>query len=128
QAGTLPPARDSLAVLVIEDNPDAAESLRILLELLGHKVRVAYTGPQGVQMAAEWRPTVVLCDIGLPGLGGYGVARPRRPATAKAQLIAITGYGQDEDRQRSRQAGFNHHLTKPVDPQALNPLLTRNGS
>jgi CheY-like chemotaxis protein len=99
----------------------------MLLELLGHTVAVAYTGPDGVRLAREWRPDVVLCDIGLPGLDGYGVAGALRhdPATAGARLIAVTGYGQDEDRRRTREAGFDHHLTKPVDPVALGPLLVR---
>jgi two-component system CheB/CheR fusion protein len=98
----------------------------MFLELLGHEVAVAYTGPEGVHMARAFHPDVVLCDIGLPGLDGYGVAGALRrdPVTARAHLIAITGYGEDEDRQRSRQAGFDHHLTKPVDPAALQGLLT----
>jgi CheY-like chemotaxis protein len=114
-------------VLIVEDNRDAADSLQMLLELLGHAVAVAYTGTDGVRLAREWRPDVVLCDIGLPGLDGYGVADELRhdPATAGARLVAVTGYGQDEDRLRSRQAGFDHHLTKPVDPAALQPLLVR---
>jgi two-component system CheB/CheR fusion protein len=128
----LPPApvqsaAEPLRILVVEDNRDAADCLRILLELLGHRVAVAYSGPEGVQRAREWRPDVVLCDIGLPGLDGYGVAGQLRhdPATAGAQLIAVTGYGQEEDRRRSKEAGFDHHLTKPVDPAALQPLLVR---
>jgi PAS domain S-box-containing protein len=112
-------------VLVVEDSPDAAESLRMLLELLGHKVGVAYTGPQGVQAAKDWRPDVVVCDIGLPGLDGYGVARElrRNPMTAQVRLLAVSGYGSEEDRQRSRQAGFDHHLVKPADPGELQRLL-----
>jgi CheY-like chemotaxis protein len=80
-----------------------------------------------VQKARAWRPDVVLCDIGLPGLDGYGVAGALRrdPTTAMAHLIAVTGYGQEEDRRRSRQAGFDHHLTKPVDPHDLRQLLAR---
>jgi PAS domain S-box-containing protein len=121
------PAGEPVRILIVEDNRDAADSLRILLELLGHQVAVAYSGPEGVQLAREMRPDVVLCDIGLPGLDGYGVAGELRhdPATADAQLIAITGYGQEEDRRRARQAGFDHHLTKPVDPAALQRLLVR---
>jgi PAS domain S-box-containing protein len=112
-------------ILVVEDSKDAAESLRVLLELLGHEVRVAYTGPQGVEAAKEWRPDIVLCDIGLPGLDGYGVARALRlnPTTARARLLALTGYGQEEDRRRSREAGFDHHLVKPADPEELQQLL-----
>jgi PAS domain S-box-containing protein len=126
-ATPLTPAAESLRILIVEDNRDAAESLRLLLELLGHRVAVAYNGPEGVRRAREWRPDVVLCDIGLPGLDGYAVAGELRhdPATAGARLIAITGYGQEEDRRRTRQAGFDHHLTKPVDPAILQPLLVR---
>jgi PAS domain S-box-containing protein len=120
---------DRLRILVIEDNKDAADSLRVFLELLGHEVAVAYTGPEGVNTAGRFRPAVVLCDIGLPGLDGYGVARELRrdPATAGSRLIAVTGYGSDEDRRRSREAGFDLHLTKPVDPIDLEPLLTWPG-
>jgi PAS domain S-box-containing protein len=121
-------ATEPLRILVVEDQRDAAESLRMLLELLGHQVAMAYTGPEGVERAHTFRPDVVLCDIGLPGLDGYAVASALRhdPATAGAHLIAITGYGQEEDRQRSRQAGFDAHLTKPVDPRDLQPLLVRS--
>jgi PAS domain S-box-containing protein len=121
------PAAERLRILVVEDSRDAADSLRTLLELLGHHVAVAYSGPEGVKRARECRPDVVLCDIGLPGLDGYAVADELRhdPTTATVRLIAITGYGQEEDRRRARQAGFDHHLTKPVDPAALQPLLVR---
>jgi PAS domain S-box-containing protein len=120
---------ERLRILVVEDNHDAAETLRILLELFGHEVEVAHSGPEGVEASRRRQPDVVLCDIGLPGLDGYGVARAVRqdPATAGARLIAITGYGSDEDRRRSREAGFDLHLTKPVDPADLQPLLTRPG-
>jgi CheY-like chemotaxis protein len=119
------PAAAPLRILVVEDNRDAADSLRKLLELLGHRVAVAYTGPDGVRLAGEWQPDVVLCDIGLPGLDGYGVAGALRhhPATAKAHLIAVSGYGQDEDRRRSQEAGFEEHLVKPVGPEELARIL-----
>jgi signal transduction histidine kinase len=112
-------------VLIIEDHRDGAESLRTLLELLGHEVRVAYSGPEGVRAAGDWQPDVVLCDIGLPGLDGYGVARELRlnPTTARVRLLALTGYGSDEARRRSQQAGFDRHLVKPVDPDELVRLL-----
>jgi two-component system CheB/CheR fusion protein len=121
-AHAAPPVR---RVLIVEDNQDTAESLRMLLEVHGHEVAVATTGPAGVRAALDWRPDVVLCDIGLPGLDGYGVARElrRNPATAGLLLVAVTGYGREEDRLRSREAGFDHHLTKPVDPAELQPLL-----
>jgi len=114
-----------LRILVVEDNRDTADSLRILLELNGYEVTVAYSGPDGVKAAEQRRPDVVLCDIGLPGLDGYGVARKLRdnPATAKARLIAVTAYGQEEDRRHSHEAGFEQHLVKPVDPDDLQRVL-----
>jgi CheY-like chemotaxis protein len=100
----------------------------MLLEMSGHDVAVAYTGPDGVRAAAQYRPTVVICDIGLPGLDGYGVARALRkdPVTAHARLIALTGYGQEEDRRRAREAGFDYHLVKPADPDVLEGLLVKS--
>jgi CheY-like chemotaxis protein/anti-sigma regulatory factor (Ser/Thr protein kinase) len=116
-------------ILVVEDNRDAADSLRMLLELYGYDVTVAYTGPTGVEKAKAWKPDVVLCDIGLPGLDGYGVVRELRqdPATARARMIAVTGYGSAEDRQRSQEAGFDQHLVKPVDPEALQEVVASAG-
>jgi PAS domain S-box-containing protein len=118
-------AAKPLRILVVEDNRDAADSLCLLLRLRGHEVTVAYSGPAGVQAAASWHPDAVLCDIGLPGLDGYGVAGALRrdPATAAARMIAVTGYGRDDDRRRSREAGFDHHLTKPVEPEEVLQLL-----
>jgi CheY-like chemotaxis protein/two-component sensor histidine kinase len=119
-----------LRVLVVEDNRDAADSLKMLLEVFGYDVAVTYTGPDGVAAAKEWQPDAVVCDIGLPGLDGYGVARElrRHPGTAAARLIAVTGYGGEEDRVKSREAGFDAHLTKPADPTALQDLLAGTGS
>jgi CheY-like chemotaxis protein len=110
---------------VVEDNRDAAESLRELLVQAGHEVRVAYSGPEGLALAREYGPEVVLCDLGLPGLDGYQVAEElrRSPATATARLIAITGYGRPEDRRRAAEAGFDEHLTKPLDVAELERLL-----
>src|SRR5262249_34301312 len=104
-----------------EDNRDAAEMLRLLLEFSGHEVQVAHSGPEGVRAAQQGQPDVVLCDIGLPGMDGYQVARALRhdPATAGIRLIAITGYGRDEDRCQALAAGFHEHLVKPVDPERL---------
>ena len=118
-------ATAGLRVLVVEDQRDTAASLRMLLEMLGHETRVAYTGPDGVRTAAAWRPDIVLCDIGLPGLDGYGVARELRlnPVTAQARLLALTGYGTDEDRRLTREAGFDLHLTKPIAPETLQDVL-----
>jgi CheY-like chemotaxis protein len=125
--GGPPPGGEQLRILVIEDNKDSADSLRLLLELRGHEVRVAYSGPEGVKAAQEWQPAVVLCDIGLPGLDGYGVARQLRldPATSRVRLLAVTGYGSEEDRRRAREAGFDLHLIKPVEPTDLLSVLVR---
>jgi len=119
------PHKTGKRILVIEDNRDSADSLCLLLECYGHEVAVAYSGQDGVQTAEHYQPDVVLCDIGLPGLDGYEVARQLRdnPVTAKARLIAVTAYGRDEDRRRSHEAGFEQHLVKPVDPDALRRLL-----
>ena len=97
----------------------------LLLELLGHDIRVAWSGPEGVEAAAEWPPDVVLSDIGLPGFDGYEVARRLRnlPGLEGVVLVALTGYGSEEDRRRSREAGFDHHLVKPADPADLLRLL-----
>jgi CheY-like chemotaxis protein len=122
---TLAPRGERLRIVIIEDNQDAADSLRLLLELLGHDVRVAYSGPEGVRLAREWAPTVVLSDIGLPGMDGFGVARELRrdEATANAHLIAITAYGDDDHRRRARESGFDHFLTKPMNSDTLQRLL-----
>jgi len=130
-AGGVPGAKGEagMRVLVVEDNRDAADSLRLLLGLYGYEVAVAYSGHDGVQAAVQGRPDVVLCDIGLPGLDGYAVARRLRqnPSTAKARLIAVTAYGRDEDRRRSHEAGFERHLVKPVGPDDLRRALDRTG-
>jgi PAS domain S-box-containing protein len=112
-------------ILVVEDNRDAADTLRMFLEARGHEVRVAYTGPEGVREATAWLPDVVLLDIGLPGLDGYALARRLRgePGLEKALLAALTGYGGEDDRRRSREAGFDHHLVKPADPADLLRVL-----
>jgi CheY-like chemotaxis protein len=112
-------------VLVIDDNRDAAEIMTVLLELWGHEVRIAYNGPDALGVAAEYRPDAVLLDIGLPGMSGLEVAQRLRqlPDWDGVMLVAVTGYGQDEDRRRSREAGFDHHLIKPVEPAKLQSLL-----
>jgi CheY-like chemotaxis protein len=109
----------------VEDNEDGRESLRELLELWGHKVSVAGSGPEGVEMAFAVRPEVALIDIGLPGLDGNEVARRIRSILDEDEmsLIAMTGYGQPEDRRRALQAGFDRYLVKPVDPAVLSQLL-----
>lgn len=123
-----PTARRPRRILVVEDNVDAAQTLAMLIDLLGHHVRVAHTGTEGVREALDWRPHAVICDIGLPGLDGYGVAEQLRshPETRTAVLIALTGYGTEEDVRRAKEAGFNYHITKPADPAALLGLLWAN--
>ena len=115
----------SLRVLVIEDNSDAAETLRDLLRLFGHEAEIALSGPEGLAAARGLGPDVILCDIGLPGMDGYAVAGSLRsePATRATRLIALTGYGRESDRQRTRDAGFDLHLVKPVEPLELKRLL-----
>ncbi|HZF12901.1 MAG TPA: ATP-binding protein [Thermoanaerobaculia bacterium] len=113
-------------ILIVEDNVDAAESLRLFLDLTGHEVVVAHDGPAGVARAHDCQPEVVLCDIGLPGeMDGYAVARVLRsdPELSFIRLIALTGYGQAEDRRLASEAGFDLHLTKPTDPEALLRVL-----
>jgi CheY-like chemotaxis protein len=112
-------------ILLVEDNPDAAESLGELLRIWGHEVRIAYEGLGALDQARIETPDIVLLDIGLPGMDGYEVARALRsqPGLERTRLIALTGYGQDADRHRSSQAGFDHHFVKPVDIQALRLLL-----
>jgi signal transduction histidine kinase len=119
-------AQAARRVLVVEDNLDTAETLRDLLVLSGFEVEVAVSGDDGVAAAHQFHPDVVLCDLGLPGMNGYEVANALRhdPETAPVRLIALTGYGGDEDRRRSREAGFDVHLTKPVDPSLLRRLLS----
>jgi len=113
-------------VLIIEDNLDAAETLKIFLGLAGHEVHLSHNGRDGIDAAKRLHPEVVICDIGLPGeLDGYGVAKAMRadPFFKNTRLIALSGYGQEEDRRRARSAGFDLHVTKPVDPDHLNNLL-----
>lgn len=123
---TLSAPSDTSRVLVIEDHPDARESLRLLLSLHGCDVRVAADGPEGLRVALEWRPEVVISDIGLPSLDGWQVGRQLRAALGEAVfLIAVTGYGQPGDFERSFREGFNAHLTKPADLGRLLELLSR---
>jgi PAS domain S-box-containing protein len=124
-AGQKETAPRPLRIMIVEDNRDAADSLALLLEIMGNTVRTVYEGASALETAAEYRPDVVLLDIGLPGRNGYEVAQDIRatPLLNGVVLIAQTGWGQEEDRQRTSEAGFNHHLVKPVDPQKLKELL-----
>ncbi|HEX6900920.1 MAG TPA: ATP-binding protein [Thermoanaerobaculia bacterium] len=115
----------SRRILVVDDNRDAAETMSLLLELWGHEVFSAPDGPAALAIAAEHRPEIVLLDIGLPGMTGYEVAQHLReiPGLERVLLVAVTGYGQREDRRRSREAGFEYHLVKPVEPEKLRELI-----
>ena len=119
------PQQKRRRLMVIDDNKDAAESMSMLFELWGHEVICAYDGRGALETAAKYRPDAVFLDIGLPGMDGYEIAERLRelPESARTVLVAITGYGQDEDRRRSREAGIDHHLVKPVSPETLHKLL-----
>jgi CheY-like chemotaxis protein len=120
------PASARRRILIVDDNGDAAESLAELLALLGHETSTAHDGVAAIEMAERLRPSVVLLDIGLPGMSGHDVARAIRHETwgADMLLIALTGWGQTEDRTRSRRAGFDHHLVKPLDLSQLEELIS----
>jgi PAS domain S-box-containing protein len=119
------PSTPSRRILIIEDNTAAARTMQMLLELTGHTVKIANTGPQGIEAAEQFHPGIVLCDIGLPGLDGYAVARQLRKQTELKgmYLIAISGYGQQADQQRAHDAGFDLHMTKPINADHLNEIL-----
>jgi CheY-like chemotaxis protein len=113
-------------ILVVDDNTDAADSLATLLGVMGYEVRIAYDGPEAIEAADEFQPAVALLDIGLPKLSGYDIARHvRQKQGADVLLVAITGWGQEEDRRRAREAGFDHHFTKPADFEVLLQLIDR---
>jgi CheY-like chemotaxis protein len=116
-----------LRILLVDDNVDAAESLGLLLQIRGHEVRTAPDGVAGLEVAASFRPDVALLDLGMPKLNGYDLARRLRgEAWGKGMvLIALTGWGQEDDRRRTQEAGFDHHLVKPVDPDALQEFFAR---
>ena len=119
----LPTSRFRL--LVVDDNRDSVDSLSTLLRLMGNDVHMAFDGVEAVHAARQYRPDVVLLDLGLPLQNGYEAARMIRsePWGQQIVLIALTGWGQEQDRRRSREAGFDHHLVKPVDPRALMQLV-----
>jgi CheY-like chemotaxis protein len=124
-AGPVRRAAAPRRVLVIEDNQDAADGLKTLMELMGHQVQVAHDGAAGLDLARRLTPDVLLCDLGLPGMSGLDVARTLRgeEATRSIHLVALTGYDQSSDQVRTRQAGFDRHLTKPVDAATLRRIL-----
>jgi CheY-like chemotaxis protein len=115
----------ALKILVVDDNRDAAESCAMLLELSGHSVQTAYSGRQALEIGETFRPHALLLDIGLPDLSGYELAQQIRAAPwgQGTILVAVTGWGQEEDRRRAFEAGFDHHLTKPIETEKLESLL-----
>ena len=121
-----PAPQGARRVLVVDDNADAAESLSELLALSGHTTQTAQNGPDALAAAARLRPEFVFLDIGLPGMNGYEVARALRadPSCGEPVLVALTGWGSDDDRRRSTEAGFDFHLTKPVVSEQLEQLFT----
>lgn len=123
QSTRVPPMR----ILIVEDNLDAGQSLRDLLEVLGHQATLAVNGFEAIDALRKHGADAVLCDLGLPGMSGYGVARTVRgdDSLKRTPLVALTGYGQAEDRARTASAGFDAHLTKPVDVESLNRVLSR---
>jgi CheY-like chemotaxis protein len=112
-------------VLLADDNADFVDSLGHILSARGHDVRIAYDGAEALAAAAEFRPEIAFVDIGMPKVHGYEVARRLRaePTTARCMLVAVTGWGQENDRARAREAGFDRHLTKPVDPSEIEAIL-----
>jgi CheY-like chemotaxis protein len=117
--------RRAVRVLLVDDNEDAVSLLAEALETLGYETRVAYDGPSGIAAAAEFSPAVALLDIGLPVMDGYELAQRLREQAAGIQLVAMTGYGQEADRQRTREVGFAHHLVKPLSVQQVAQILER---
>ena len=121
-------AAEPLRVVVADDNIDAAMTLAALLGLQGHDVRTAHDGTQALEEVLRFEPHVVILDIGMPGMNGYKVASALRDRNLDVMLIAVTGWGQEEDRHRSKAAGFDHHLVKPVDFTTLSDLLAQRAA
>jgi DNA-binding response OmpR family regulator len=120
------PVESHPRVLVVDDNEDAADSLATLLGVMGYEVRTAYDGPEAITAADEFQPAVALLDIGLPQLSGYDIARHVRERRGNdVLLVAITGWGQEGDKLKAREAGFDHHFTKPADFGVLLELIGR---
>jgi CheY-like chemotaxis protein len=112
-------------VLIVDDNADVASSVATLLRLRGHEVSIAHDGAGALSQIAEYKPQVVLLDIGLPGMNGYEVAHRMRelPGREQMRIVAMTGYGQTNDRERALRSGFDHHLVKPAAPAALYAII-----
>jgi CheY-like chemotaxis protein len=115
---------DAQRILVVDDNADAGESLTSLLRVYGHDARMVHDGMAALELVPTFLPSIVFLDIGMPGMDGYEVARRLRrlPGGEQARLIAVTGFGREEDRRLSAEAGFDRHVTKPLDPKVL-PFL-----
>jgi CheY-like chemotaxis protein len=126
-ANTVAGAQLRARILIADDNRDAARGLALMLAMEGHEVRTAYDGVEALQIAEDFLPEVVLLDIGMPRLDGYETARRlrQRPGGESIFLVAQTGWGQEDDKQRAKQAGFDRHLVKPLDPDALNQVLSQ---
>jgi CheY-like chemotaxis protein len=124
-----PRRRSKLGILVVDDNKDAVEMLTLLLETMGHAVHAAFDGRQAITAAAEHSPDLILLDIGLPELDGYEACRRIRAQGADRPpiIVAVTGWGLDQDKQRARDAGFDRHVTKPIDVAALRSLIDSLG-
>jgi CheY-like chemotaxis protein len=115
-------------VLIVDDNLDAAATLDQLMRSLGHETRVAHNGTDALSLADQFKPQVVLLDIGMPGMNGYEVAAQLRKRGRAMKIVAVTGWGTEDDRSRSAQAGFDLHLVKPVDEAALQRIIEQNGN
>jgi CheY-like chemotaxis protein len=115
-----------LRVLVVDDNHDSADAMATLLEMMGHHAVAAYDGLKALQLASDLAPDLILLDLGLPDMDGFEVARRLRRLVNRApRLVALTGYGADEDKRRTREAGFHEHVVKPVAPEMLNEIVDR---
>jgi CheY-like chemotaxis protein len=121
----LPEGSPGHRVLVVDDNRDAALSLALMLRLMGNETQTAHDGQEALDVAAVYQPNLILLDIGMPRLNGYDTARQirQRPWGKSVRLVALTGWGQDEDRRKSHDAGFDAHMVKPIEPAALEKLL-----
>jgi len=112
-------------ILVVDDNVDAASTLSVMLEMMGNEVRTCHDGKAGLEAAEQMRPDLMLLDIGMPKLNGYEVAQSirARPWAKSVTLVALTGWGQEDDRRKSEEAGFDYHMVKPVEPATLEQLI-----
>jgi CheY-like chemotaxis protein len=124
-----PAGKVASRILVTDDDVDGAETLAIVLRVAGHDVRIAHDGPTAVKMAADFRPDVVFLDVGMPGMDGFETARQlRQNGLSTAVLVALTGYGREEDRQRAKEVGFDHFLVKPTPPKVLTDIVAQRAS